>query len=236
MIEIHLPGDIIQGRPGSTVTWEVLERRKQGNCIRYRLKCVQCGFEIEASPRQVERHFLTCTNCDTVDYSKGVAVCRKCGRELPVSAFRERKNCRGGINHSCRECEIKFTKDPEYLANWKENTKICKKCGEVKTPDDFWFYEATADGLMYWCKECVKDYYRDRAAAKGSKKNLEATLEKHYQKELTRKEQSERNRELRASQRIQFNKDRKEFYSNPDNKRKKYLFSKWREGEYNYFK
>lgn len=229
MIEIFLIGDIVEGRNG--VTWEIIKRRKSPSGKHtYRLKCQKCGFITRAGTTGVQRRFLSCPECNKIDYSKN-AVCRKCGRELPRSSFRERINCEGGINHTCKECELKFCKDPEYLADWKNNTKICKKCKKTKTPAEFYKYPSSADGLTYWCKNCIDDHYKEYS----KRKQLEKLAAKPVPEEKSEEKKKEivRDKEI---EKIEFERAREEFFSNPSNKGKKFLISKWRKGEYNYFK
>lgn len=235
MIEIFLIGDIIEGRNG--VTWEIIKRRKSPSGKHtYRLKCQKCGFITRAGTTGIQRKFLSCPKCNEIDYSKN-AVCRKCGRELPRTSFRERVNCVGGINHTCKECEIKFCKDPEYLADWENNTKICKRCGETKTPADFYEYPSSADGLTYWCKACSLEHRWEYIERKRLEKEATKPLvEETVQERLSREERREIREKEKEIEKIEFERAREEFFSNPSNEGKKFLISKWRRGEYNYFK
>lgn len=249
MVKIFLEGEIIEN--AGDVSWEVLKRTKipSGKHL-YLIKCLSCGKEISVAGITLEKKMLYCTNCTKTDYSKE-AYCRKCKRKLPRSAFRERIYCAGGINHTCKECELKFCKDPEYLANWEKNTKICKKCGETKTIADFLKYPSSADGLTYWCKECIRERNREIENRKRDERRLAKglppweprkilTFEEMYERELQKMKDHYRELEERKKQRdldrIEYNKAREEFYSNPSNSTKKFLFSKWKRGEYNYFK
>lgn len=196
--KVFFVGEKLETKFGS---WEILESyRLEGKAYRYyKIKCLKCGAERVVTTRIVSNPAAWCSECNKAKYrallDEGIQQCRKCHRQLPFSAFRERKNCKGGINHTCKECEIKYTKDPEYLANWEADTKICKRCKKTKSPTkDFWGYPASADGLMYWCKACWKERWDERRLLEGKPvRDPEKKLREKYEKEKLREQKKNKN-------------------------------------------
>lgn len=92
--------------------------------------------------------------------------CRKCGRDLPLSAFACDKNRRDGLQVHCRECVAEYSaahyrrrreavgKPVREKVDVPAGHKLCRTCGEVK-PHSEWHRNATAsDGLATRCKAC----------------------------------------------------------------------------------
>lgn len=183
----YFEGEIITSKFGS---WKVMEVFYENDKKYYRLRCEKCGDEFVITPRKASRPSSWCVNCNAIKYQayldQGLQQCRKCHQLLPFSAFRERKNCKGGINHTCKVCEVKYTKEPEYLADWEHNTKKCKMCKKVKTPADFSMYPGAADGLMYWCKQCRCEHDRRVRPSKKTREQLAKEREERYEAKLQR--------------------------------------------------
>lgn len=107
-------------------------------------------------------------------------VCKRCGRELPKTAFSKNARQYDGLQSTCKECarqawnnwnktQKKLTKkkddDMEENATIPEGMKLCTKCGEVKSLDDFGQHSKHKDGKQRWCKACIN------AATSRSKAN-----------------------------------------------------------------
>ena len=62
-------------------------------------------------------------------------VCTKCGGEKPETAeyFSRAKNCRGGINTACKECNNKRSR--EWKAKNPEKVKEARKRWQAKNPE-----------------------------------------------------------------------------------------------------
>lgn len=45
-------------------------------------------------------------------------ICKRCGRELPLSEFYKDKNCKDGLNYWCKECSKQYKK--QYYQEHKE--------------------------------------------------------------------------------------------------------------------
>ena len=234
--KVYFDGDIVEGRFWK---WKVLDvtKAKDGSRLLI-LKCQKCGKEIEKKEKSLFTSgvpgCIDCWNKRGEDlYKQGLKQCKRCNRILPLTAFRERKKCTWGLNHTCKECEVKGCKDPEYLANWEENTKRCKRCKQIKTPADFWKYPASADGLMYWCKACDTENKRLRhLREKAAKLTKQELLEKRYQKELQIQKLKEEKREEKQKLREAFQIAKKKFYEDPENKGYRFTFLAWKRGDY----
>jgi len=46
-------------------------------------------------------------------------VCTKCGCDKPLTHYAKRNNRKNGIQSSCKECNVRNKKDPEYYRDWK---------------------------------------------------------------------------------------------------------------------
>ena len=115
--------------------------------------------------------------------------CRKCGQELPLSAFCYTTSNKGNKirRRTCDECytqsmskngkkkkvqtTIKIEKPMETIP-----TKRCSKCGEEKPLTDFGANRTAKDGKQRWCKACMNKA-TSRAMA-NRPKTKEASAEK----------------------------------------------------------
>ncbi|GAA2197397.1 endonuclease VII domain-containing protein [Streptomyces bangladeshensis] len=92
--------------------------------------------------------------------------CRKCGRDLPRTAFARDRNRRDGLQVHCRECVAEYSaahyrrrrealgKPIREKADVPAGHELCRMCGEIK-PHSEWHRNATAsDGLSTRCKAC----------------------------------------------------------------------------------
>ena len=57
--------------------------------------------------------------------AKGLKVCSKCGRVLPVEQFSKDKNRKDGFNNQCKECVAQYTK--QYDREHKEERQQYNK-------------------------------------------------------------------------------------------------------------
>jgi hypothetical protein len=94
--------------------------------------------------------------------------CGKCGKMLPETEFRVRKN--GLLHKFCIACE--GGKPLE-----KKDTKVCARCGEEKPLDEFYNQPSTRDGKASYCKECVKELSRETYYNKKEKQSNENNME-----------------------------------------------------------
>lgn len=95
--------------------------------------------------------------------------CGKCGKMLPETEFRVRKN--GLLHKFCITCE--GGKPLE-----KKDTKVCTRCGEEKPRDEFYNSPSSKDGKASYCKECVKElsreiYYNKKEKQQSNENNME---------------------------------------------------------------
>lgn len=104
-------------------------------------------------------------------------VCKKCGRELPISRFSKSKNTEDGYKHECKACRGSYSK--EWRANkLKEqdssvetteveikpvlsNTKVCVRCGKELPIVCFGKDERAKSGYRGACRKCETEYMKN---------------------------------------------------------------------------
>lgn len=97
-------------------------------------------------------------------------VCKRCGRELPKTAFSKNARQYDGLQSTCKECarlawnnwnktQKKLTKkkdeDMENTVTIAEGMKLCRKCGQVLPMEAFGIRAKAKDGKQSWCKACT---------------------------------------------------------------------------------
>ena len=96
-------------------------------------------------------------------------VCKRCGRELPKTAFSKCSKHNDGLQTTCKECakqaykrwseaQKKLTKKKDDMEDTKtipEGMKLCKKCGQVLPLDSFGIRTKSIDGKQSYCKTCL---------------------------------------------------------------------------------
>lgn len=103
--------------------------------------------------------------------AKGLKVCVKCGRELPVEQFNKDKSKKDGLHGRCKECDNQYHrsrrkgkgkgKSKAILLDPVTGLKKCSCCEQYKPASEFHKDKNKDDGLDPTCKECHKLYYQE---------------------------------------------------------------------------
>lgn len=123
-------------------------------------------------------------------------VCKRCGRELPKTAFSKNARQYDGLQSTCKECARlawnNWNKTQKKLTKKKDedmednvttpDSKRCSKCGETKPLDEFGRHSKNKDGKQKWCKACMNKA-TSRAHANRSKKTAAAKTQPETVKE-----------------------------------------------------
>lgn len=120
-------------------------------------------------------------------------VCKRCKKELPISAFHSSTRSKDGLQAYCAPCGNEArtarvtAKRESLLAALPEDHgsgKRCPQCREVLARSDYWRNRSNPDGLQAYCKSCSREIQR-RYAGRHSK-TKEVSLEEAELREAER--------------------------------------------------
>ena len=137
--------------------------------------------------------------------AKGLKVCNKCGRELPVEQFSKRKRSKDGLQNTCKECVSQYqqenkekiqqqkqqyyqeTKEErlQYMQQYRQENKeeiaeqrkqYYQKHKEEKRQYNKQYYQENKEEILQYAKQYGKQYYQEN-------KEKIAQYNKKWQKE-----------------------------------------------------
>lgn len=104
---------------------------------------------------------------------ENLKICKKCNSEKSISEFTKNKNCKDGVEGTCKKCKNIYRKE-KYKTLLKNNvlqkgTKICLKCNIEKNIAQFDLDFKMVTGRRNSCKSCD---YKNKKLRQSKNKSL----------------------------------------------------------------
>lgn len=102
-------------------------------------------------------------------------VCKKCGKELPDSAFHKNSLAKDGLASVCKGCVNEYCHQHYYKKLNKQvverKKKVCTNCKRELPLKFFYKSKYSSDGFKHKCKDCCKEYNKNHPQKRTQQKS-----------------------------------------------------------------